>query len=344
MKKLNNSLLLVSLTIALSLVAGSALASEVDVSGENNHTGADSDNENEFNITEKSKVNLTNKGNVDNTAKGAANTGDNVQDKNTKAGDLDTGDVDVSTDWETVINEGVGLTGLGDGLEVDGDFVNYMTGSSSDNVNTLDLVHRPSLKLRNVADVLNRLGLKANTGTNDQTENTTAGDIDTGDIDGDFAISNWANNDSGVSVSGSTSVDVSGKNSTTGANSDNENTFDIRNRSKVSVRNYADLSTRIKAYLNTGNNTQDKNTVGGDLHTGDIDVSTDITNVANAGSSMSGSGSGVDVTGDFSNKVTGASSNNVNTLDVENKSDVKVKNDAEVDNSFTASGNTGGNE
>lgn len=333
--------------LALLLTATPVLAAEVDVEATNEMTGADSDNDNDFDIDNDLDLDVDNDGDVVNTATADVETGNNEQDRNTEAGDLETGSVDASTDWESVVNDAAMLAGDDDGLEVTGDFTNDTTGADSDNDNDLDVDHDVDLVLDNIADIVNVLGLTANTGENEQTRNTTAGDIDTGDVEVDSVISNWANNDSGFASAshGTTSVDVTGENNTTGADSDNDNDFDIDNDLDIDVDNDADITNSVTVDATTGGNEQRRNTVGGDISTGDIEVSTDITNEANNGSSsLMDGGSSLDVSGDFTNDTTGADSDNDNDLDVDHDVDLTVDNIADVTNVLDVDANSGENE
>jgi len=347
-KRLKQSLTGVAV-LAFLVTAAPVLADDINVEGENSTTGQDSDNDNDFDIKDTGDVKVTNdaKG-ISNVLNGAANTGGNDQDKNTEAGGIDSGTVDASTDWETVVNSGAALAGAGAGgdLDVTADFVNDTTGQNSDNDNDLKVKDSGDLELKNLAGILNMLGLNADTGNNSQKKNTTAGDIDTGGVGVDAGIVNDANNDSGFAgaSAGSLTVDVKGSNGTTGQNSDNDNNFNIKNTGDVKVTNKAALSNVVNVAANTGGNDQKKNTTAGDIDTGDVDVNTDVENSVNNGSSLAGAGGqDLDVTGDFVNDTTGQNSDNDNNLEVKNSGDTKVENEANVDNSANVEANTGDN-
>ena len=126
--------------LALLFTAAPVLAAGVDVTGENADTGADSNNDNNFQTDVNVDKNVGNHGNTNNDADVNADTGDNEQNKNTNAGDLESGKVDATADWESVVNAGTSLVGAGDdGLTVDGDFTNDTTGADSNNKNKLDV-------------------------------------------------------------------------------------------------------------------------------------------------------------------------------------------------------------
>lgn len=344
MKKSLNVLFGMS-ALALLVVAAPAMAGEVDVTAENATTGADSNNDNTFDIDNSGDTDVNNDASVTNSAVGTANTGGNEQVKNTEGGSADTGSVDASTDWETVVNEAAGFGMSAASGDVDGDFTNDTTGADSKNVNLLDLDNKGDLTLNNMAGILNSLMLTANTGDNLQKKNTTAGDIDTGDVDVDSSVTNEANNDSSLASSAAYGdVDVTAENHMTGADSKNENTFEIENKGKRTLNNNASVTNSTVVTANTGGNTQKKNTTAGDIDTGSVDVVTDVTTEVNNGSSLAGASDHGDITGDFTNDTTGADSKNENTLDVDNSGDTEVNNNASVDNSQVVTANTGGND
>ena len=348
MKKTLRALLGVS-ALALMFVSSPVLAASVNVTGDNTVTGADSDNENEYEVDNDLDVDVDNNAeDIDNIADVDADTGGNEQKKNTTAGDQESGAVDVSGDWETVVNEGASLMGAAEGdLDVTGDFLNDTTGADSDNENELDVDNDVELELENMADIFNKLDFDAETGDNEQNKNTEAGDQESGAASLTTMISNWANNEAGLdgAVGNAVSVDVEGENSTTGADSDNENEFDIDNDYDLEIDNDADVDNKVDVDIHTGGNEQNKNTTGGDQTSGKADVVVDLENNVNNGSSVAGAGLGdVEVEGTFTNDTTGADSDNENELDVENDVDVDVDNDAEIDNDVDVYANTGDNE
>lgn len=333
--------------LALLLTAMPVFAN-VDVVAENHLTGANSDNENKFDIDNDGDITLDNVGDVDNSASADVNTGGNDQEKNTSGGDLTSGHVDASTDWESVINQGADLCGCpvgGEEVEIAADFRNDTTGAYSDNENKLDVDMGGDVAVRNVADVANWLGLWANTGHNDQEKNTEAGDLETGDVTLAAMISNMANSSEGNgSNSGrSLSVDFTGSNHLTGAKSDNENKVEVDADGDTRVTNVAAIDNGIRVQANTGHNDQNKNTTAGSLTTGNVEVSTDIVNVANSGDCCP-TGRSVSVTADLSNDTTGAESDNENKLDLDADGDTTVTNTATVSNELDVHANTGGND
>jgi hypothetical protein len=346
---MNKSLtaLLSVLVLTLTLVASPVLAAQVDVTSTNDTTGWNSHNDNDTDIDHDIDVDVENDGEVDNKVDADVNTGDNEQEKNTEAGTTETGGIDVTAEFENMVNEGTSFMGMGDGLEVTADFSNDTTGADSDNDNDLDVDHDIDIDLENDADIFNKLGLYLNTGWNEQYKNTSGGSIATGDIGVDFATTNAANVDSGFAGAsfGGLTLDFTGENHLTGADSDNENNVDVDNDVDVDVENDAEIDNKVRVYANTGGNEQKKNTQAGDITTGNVDVAVSTENHANTGSGVAAAGnSGLEVTVDSMNDTTGADSDNENNVDVDNDVNVDIENDAEVTNDFEVEANSGDNE
>lgn len=334
--------------LALLFVAAPVLAASVDVTGENVTTGADSDNENEYEVDNELDVEVENDAEIDNEADVEAETGENEQNENTTGGDQESGTIDASADWETVVNASSSLMGAAEGnLDVEGDFTNDTTGADSDNENELEVDNEVELELENMADIWNELDFEADTGDNEQNKNTEAGDQTSGDASLDTMIATWANNDAGFAgaAGGEVSVDVSAENTVTGADSDNENEFEIDNEYELEIDNDAEIDNEIDVDIETGGNEQNKNTKGGDQTSGDAEVAVSLGNAVNNGSSAAGAGvNELDVTGSFTNDTTGADSDNENELDVENEVEIDIDNDAEIENEVDVEADTGDNE
>lgn len=333
--------------LAFLLTAAPVLASEVSFTSENVKTGAESDNTGTQTLNENGDVTVTNDGNVDNTAKADVETGDNEQNMNTSGGSLDSGSVDASTDWSSMINTDVCQCLVGNqDVTVDGDGSNDTTGYKSDNTNKQEVNLNGDTTLTNVANVLNSLYLKADTGDNEQNYNTMAGNLSSGDVMVDATISNEANTGGSASgaSAGSTSVSFAGSNHLTGAESDNSNTQKVNQNGDVRVTNVAKIDNKIKVKADTGHNEQNKNTTAGDLSSGGVSVSTDISNVANTGSCNCVGSHDTSVSADFSNDTTGYKSDNDNKQTVNENGDTTVTNTADVDNTLDVNANTGDNE
>ncbi len=347
MKNTNRALFGVS-ALALLLAATPVFAAQVDVTAENTHTGADSDNRNNWDIDHNLDAEVNNTADVDNVANADVRTGDNDQSRNTSGGSLESGNVEAAVDWENVVNASTALAGAADnGLEVTADFSNDTTGADSDNRNTLNVDNNVDLDLSNDANIDNNIDFDARTGNNDQTRNTEAGNLKSGDVSLDAMIANWANNDSGFAgaAAGAASVDVSASNHKTGADSDNRNTVNVDHKINLTIDNDANIDNKISVDARTGDNDQSRNTKGGKLETGKVDVSASIENKANNGGGLAGAAShNVDVKAKVSNDTTGADSDNRNTVNLDNNVKVDVSNDANIDNRLNVDANTGDND
>ena len=331
--------------LAAMFVAAPVFAAQIDVVGDNFLTGADSFNENEHRIRDRASTRLRNDVDVQNLADAWANTGHNDQERNTEGGSLETGSVDVFTDWENLLGDDALFFDEDGLLDISVDFLNDTTGADSFNRNRLRLDNNSRLNVDNLARVLNCLRLNANTGYDDQERNTLAGDLETGDIIVDSLITNEVNGGDfdGWYGDGGT-VDVIGGNSFTGYNSDNINDVRIRNNDSARIRNRADIDNYVDVRANTGNNDQKRNTIAGDLETGDIEVSTDIVNVVNNAKGLLGGDRSTDIFADLSNDTTGADSDNRNDVDIDNRSTTRVDNRVDIDNELRVDANTGDNE
>ena len=155
---------------------------DLDLTGENNTTGADSDNENEFDIDSDVDVEIENEAEVDNEFDVDIDTGGNDVEKNTNAGDLTTGNGDVKIETENRVNNGGSALGAGSGgLNLKAEFVNDTTGANSDNENELDVDHEVDVEIENEAEVNNEADVDIDTGDNDVERNTNVGHTRTGD-------------------------------------------------------------------------------------------------------------------------------------------------------------------
>src|SRR5687768_4023263 len=90
--------------LALLITASPVMAAEVDVTGTNELTGFDSDNDNDFDVDNDRDVDVDNDGDVDNDADVNGNSGHNEQNKNTQGGNLESGEVDATGEWNNTVN------------------------------------------------------------------------------------------------------------------------------------------------------------------------------------------------------------------------------------------------
>lgn len=138
----------------------------------------------------------------------------------------------------------------------------------------------------------------------------------------------------------------------TGADSTNENDVDVDQDLDQDVDNHADINNTGSAEATTGGNSSNRNTGGGEVDSGDADISGRLRNMVNTLESYF-SGNFGDVDWDLLNEITGSNSDNENDISVEQEIDLDVENRAELLNAlglFASSGensanrNTGGGE
>lgn len=281
---MRKSMRVACLSMGVLTVAGASLAyGSVSVNSSNMDTGASSSNEGTANINSNWELKLENKGDVYNKVDADVDTGKNETNKNTNAGDVETGSIDLAGDFVNELNvDPIDLSGH-DWSDVDATFENNTTGAYSSNENTLNLNENSEIRIKNKADIDNKFYLDLKTGKNEMNKNTNAGDLTTGDINVDLTVDNTANNgDLDLAALGSDGdVDVDFTNDTTGYNSDNDNTANINRNSEVRVNNRADIDNRFDVDADTGRNEVNMNTNAGDVTTGGITISFVVHNAAN---------------------------------------------------------------
>jgi hypothetical protein len=285
-KTIRDAMRLIAATSAVLLAtsAGSTFAhASVDVSGENEGTGAYSANTTDVNVEHNTDLDIKNSDDVKNDLKGDFNTGWNDISFNTLVEDGTTGDIDVNVDVSND-SEGDSLGSIGDLLaasDVSVDFVNRITGAYSDNENNANVEKNTDVNISNKSNVKNKLDIDANTGRNEAIGNTEFGGGTTGDIDVSADISN---NTGGSSLGlgnldlGGGSVDISGGNSITGYSSTNENNVNVEENTDVNIKNDSKIDNKVKLDLNTGGNTTNYNTMSGGNSTGSISADLSLSN------------------------------------------------------------------
>lgn len=138
----------------------------------------------------------------------------------------------------------------------------------------------------------------------------------------------------------------------TGADSTNENDVEVEQEIDQDVDNHANILNNGNAEATTGGNSSNRNTGGGEVDSGNADISGRLRNMVNTLESYF-SGDFGDVDWDLLNEITGSNSENENEVSVEQEIDLDVDNRAELLNALgffassgenTASRNTGGGE
>jgi len=172
-----------------------------DSSGElgNSTTGAGSTNTNSASHDRTLDATTRNTATIGNDIDMGVSTGGNDLTRNTRVGDLTTGDIEGTVSLINVANSVFApgsSAGIGDlGLNDEGDLVllesgervyfpaNEQTGADSTNTNTVSGTDVIRILTENNADVDNDIDIAADTGSNTLTDNSILGDILTGSID-----------------------------------------------------------------------------------------------------------------------------------------------------------------
>lgn len=250
----------------------------------------------------------------------------------------------------------------------DTSLTNDLTGSNSDNSNVQNSTSDTTVDQNNTADLSNNVNLDANSGANTISQNTSGGNISTGDLQGSIDIINVANSNfaPGSSVGVQSLNGGSGdlyllasdgrtllpSNDTTGANSSNANTVNGTNVVHFITTNTADIGNDVNLFADTGKNSVTENTSLGDFMTGSIDMALNLVNLINLQLpnlllnldiwSIFG-----DQTGDLvmpTNSNTGSNSSNTNTVNTTNVANLGITQNADIANNFDIATNTGGNQ
>jgi hypothetical protein len=168
---------------------------------------------------------------------------------------------------------------------------NNTTGYASQNTNTTSVSSNNTVTENNDSHTTNNVTINANTGGNNANENTVGGAITTGSISGAVVINNMSNNGSQVTnavMDPHGGFSVTTGNALTGAQSENRNSTSISGNNVFSLNNNAVTNNNVVVNANTGRNNSNRNTVGGDISTGDINTLVNINNTSNSPGKGSG--------------------------------------------------------
>jgi hypothetical protein len=281
---------IVAASSILTMVSIIPVSAAFDVTGANNTTGPQSYNENYWEINRYTDVELKNIFHADNDLSYLLNTGKNDTYKNTEVGNVATGNVRASLTLNNGTANTAGTTSTTNSVASafsDPVFSNAITGPESTNVNKAYLNTERNLTVKNISDIYNDVDLKANTGKNDIIKNTVVGNVQTGNVNVSATISNASNSDQCVSCADALSLfnstampDLSSNfsNRITGPDSVNVNKVEVNDSANLSVLNVSKVDNNVDVYANTGKNDVIKNTVVGDVKTGDVSVDLSINN------------------------------------------------------------------
>jgi len=250
---------------------------------------------------------------------------------------------------------------------------NTDTGSNSSNSNGVSHDNSTTATGNNTATIHNSVTAAANTGANTESQNTKAGNLSTGDINGVVNVVNVGNSTfaPGSTVgtqsvnggnSGQINLDpstqrsalpsVSATNGTTGANSENSNQVSGNSVTHILQNNDATANNAIAIQANTGNNLIAQNTQAGDLKTGNVNLAINLVNLLNVTDpnlQLQLDLYSVDTTNPDaiivvpSNSNTGAHSSNSNAVSSNDNRSVQVQQNADTSNVIAVQANTGNN-
>lgn len=267
---------------AISILASTIVPVVAD-SATNDITGAGSVNR--ASVKNENQVEVVNVSDayIHNEVKSVSNTGDNMANKNTMGGMVQTGDASTGVAILNTANINTTMVDLGRNGQGGNTAGNSITGA--DSFNYADILNRNKVSVRNdnTAVVSNNVEAKSNTGGNMANKNTdgVGGMIQTGDAETSVLLDNKVN-DSATSIRGlSNHGDNVAGNSITGAGSLND--ADIKNINNIEVVNVSDAAiwNRARAVANTGRNMANENTMGGMIQSGDAGVGMEMLTDAN---------------------------------------------------------------
>lgn len=296
-------------------------------------------------IENKSTVSVenNNEATIKNHVTGDVNTGNNSASMNTLGGEVMTGDAtgDVTltnlanVNTTTVTGGGMGGANLG---------ANDTTGPFSDNRVDITNKQRVDVANNNDAYVKNHVDVTSDTGNNEADKNTGPGYVRTGDAWADVDVKTHVNDNMTAISAGAAGVGNNmATNDITGPFSDNYVT--IKNRSNIDVDNSNDA--RVKNWMDvasfSGDNDANKNTLGGEIITGDAVAGVRINNEGNINTSrvMAAMGGFSNVAG---TSISGSGSDDRATITNRQSTDVNNWNDANIWNHSDVISDTGAND
>lgn len=163
---------------------------------------------------------------------------------------------------------------------------NNTTGPGSSNSATIEEENSVNVNISNSASVNYNINLNLNTGNNTVSNNTTAGDLVSGDIDASIDLATDINQTNGICdgcLAGLGGGNNTVSNENTGPKSKNDASISRRNRVDVDIDNDADVNYDLDIDANTGGNTCSNNTTVGDCRSGDIRIAVAIDTEINQG-------------------------------------------------------------
>ena len=271
----------------------------VEIQAENRETGADSENTIDVTLEQVSDVTVKNAADIVNDITVNADTGNNLVERNTGLGSIDTGDAMSALHARNIAN--VTLVGVGSSWgEITADLANATTGADSENTIDVTVNDERHVTVLNDAAVDTVLAALANTGFNTASRNTLGGRVITGFAEVAALVENLLNqawlvggeygddpNTGGVSIAMT--------NEETGSGSMNMITAMPTVSTEADITNDATVSTTADLEANSGFNEATRNTGGGAVGSGDATLDGGIDNTANQTDVSGGTGGSVSV-------------------------------------------------
>lgn len=162
------------------------------------------------------------------------------------------------------------------------DHLNDNTGKDSTNKNKSRIKRTRTQKWTTDAKTKNKATVTGSTGGNEAKENTNSGDLTSGKLDTTLTATNSLNQNLPTPPtppdSALTAVQT---NSNTGVDSENRNESKLEEKDDIKVENKADVSNEATITGTTGDNKSNKNTNGGKIDSGDVEVNLTFTNTLN---------------------------------------------------------------
>lgn len=228
---------------ATGIAAGdSGLVVSMDSANEN--TGFDSTNRIRANINDDRVIDITNNANVSTLLASLVNTGFNEANQNTLGAHISTGNIDAAVAIQNLVNRVI-VALANEGVAVDATFVNQLTGALSENLNDLTAARNVLVGVANDALIDTILNLVFNTGGNTANENTGGGSF------------------SGASVGGNGTSITTGQICVNGQLENNANAVSLTGSVSSDITNNAHVTNDANVQATTGNNQQNRNTMGG---------------------------------------------------------------------------------
>ena len=167
---------------------------------------------------------------------------------------------------------------------------NDTTGANSTNSNTSNISNSNNATVTQNATVNNNFNFSISTGNNTVKDNTTVGNIQTGNVSPTIAVDNDLNTGKIIIPTFTNDPTVSTSNSTTGPDSINKNTTSITNFSSSTISQISNIKNCISANINTGGNTFSNNTKLGNITLGNVNLKVSVDNTANGPADGKGGG------------------------------------------------------